>query len=212
VNEAGVKYNEQPQSTPQQVTQVRPEIPEPNGSLIVLTMQHRIGFGAFADVFRNPHNGRVYKVFRKQQQNDSLNDDLGEYQPILRRTVFNAEKAAYEIAANNHAIRPFVPTFHGVIEIGQVMDSDGNDISERYLLDCCYVVDFVDGEVTDLTQNLVNQHAHLRFLTESLALTGINHWRDGAVFHPSDPDRTKIIDFATKDAYYEGELAMVTAE
>lgn len=126
--------------------------------------------------------------------------------------MFEAERDAYVIAVGIDTISRFVPTYHGTTEVEQVLDAAGQDISDGYLLDCCYMVDFVDGEVADLTQNLVNQYPHLQAVTEAFATNGINHWRDGAVFHPAEPVRTKIIDFATKDAYYEGELELIMAE
>ena len=72
-----------------------------------------------------------------------------------------------------------MPTYHGTTGVEQVLDAAGQDMSDGYLLDCCYMVDFVDGEVADLTQNLVNQYPHLQAVTEAFATNGINHWRDG---------------------------------
>ena len=59
------------------------------------------------------------------------------------------------------------------------------DLFDRSLLDCCYIIVVGDGEVVDLTQNLADQHAQLKPITEAFAANGINHWRDGAVFHPA---------------------------
>ena len=179
---------------------------------MALRMQHRIGGGAYSDVFRDPESGRVYKLFKRRLLNVQLGEDHGEHEPALRRSVFNAERDAYGIAMGIPAIRPFVPTFHGVIGIDQAIDLSDGDISDRYLLDCCYVLDLVDGEPVDLTHNLVAQHDHLHDVIAAFEANGINHWADGSVFHPDVPARTRIIDFATADGYHDGEMALILAE
>jgi hypothetical protein len=213
VNENDGQIQERPEVALEQVVGAQPKVAaEPTAPLSVLRMKHHVGGGAFADVFRYPDNGRVHKVFRKQQHNNLLGDDHGEHELVLRRAVFQAERDAYFIATHNDAIRPFVPAYHGPTRVGRVLVAAGEDISDRYLLDCCYVIDFVDGEAAKLTQNLANQHPHLLAVTQAFAENGVNHWQDGAVFHPSDPARTKIIDFGTKDAYHEGELDLIMPE
>ena len=222
MNEKASQNQEQPEVAPAPVVAAQPDavaaepeaVAEPEEQPLVLNMQNHIGGGGFADVFRHPDDGRVYKVFRREPQNNLLGvgEGQGEHEPALRRAVFEAERNAYVIAIGVAAISPFVPTYHGITEVDQVLDAAGADISDRYLLDCCYVVDFVNGEVVDLTPNLVAQHPHLQAVTQAFVANGINHWNDGAVFHPANPAQTKIIDFATKDAYYEGELALIMAE
>lgn len=174
-------------------------------------LEHRIGFGAFSDVFRDPANGLVYKLFKRRPANALANEGHGEHEPELRRAAFNAERDAHLIAMRVASLRPYVPTFHGTVVVDRVYDGEA-DISDRYLLDCCYVIDFVDGEPTKLAPFLVEQHEHLREVTAAFGACGITHWHDGAVFHPGDKTRTKIIDFATKDAYHEGEMALLMAE
>jgi hypothetical protein len=220
VNVNASQNQEQPEISPVLVVAAQPDVvgaepaavAEPEAQVFVLSMQHHIGGGGFADVFRPLDDGRVYKVFRREPQNNLLGEGHGEHEPALRRAVFEAERDAYVIATGVAAISPFVPIYHGTTEVDQVLDAAGADISDRYLLDCCYVVDFVNGAVGDLTQNLVDQHPHLQAVTQAFGANGINHWNDGAVFHPANPAQTKIIDFATMDAYYEGELALIMAE
>lgn len=178
------------------------------GLPLILRTQDRIGVGAFAEVFRHPQNGRVYKLFKQSDTGNLLNDN-SEHEPGMRRLVFQAEREAYVIAMRSDAIRPFIPTYYGTCEVDQVIDDDGSDISDQFMLECCYIVDFVEGDDTKLTNNLVQQHEHLRQLTAAMVENGITYWNDGAVFHPADPARTKIIDFAVNDAYGEAERALI---
>ena len=179
---------------------------------LTLRMQNRIGFGVFSTVFRHPENGRVYKLFKERDENDQLGD-LGDQEPILRRAAFNSEVSAYEIAMSIPSIRPLVPTFYGQVVVDKVLAVDGSDISDRYLLDCCYVIDFVEGPApAKFTREIAAQHAHLQTLTATFEAHGINHWHDGAVFHAANPANTKVADFALKDEYSHGVEAIALAE
>lgn len=80
---------------------------------------------------------------------------------MLRRAAFNSEVAAYQIAMEVEAIRPLIPVFHGTIVVDQVLDENDTDISEKYLLDCCYVIDFVEGGPPDkFTPAVADQYPH----------------------------------------------------
>ncbi len=182
----------------------------PAGQPLKLRMQHQIGFGFFSTVFRHPYNGKVYKLFKVRGENDLL--DLGDQEPIRRRAVFKSEVAAYEIAMTVDAIRPLIPTFHGKVVVSQVLDAKGTDISDRYLLDCCYVIDYVEGDHAKFSRAIAAQYTHLQALTAAFEAHGIHHWHDGAVFNTADSALTKVVDFALKDEYEEGATAIALAE
>jgi hypothetical protein len=182
------------------------------GQPLVLSMKNRIGSGAFSVVVRHPDDGTVYKLFREREENDLLNDNLGDHEPALRRKAFESEVAAYGIAMNNDAVRSLVPTFHGKVVVDHVLDVYDGDISNLFLLECCYVIDFVEGAAVKFTQELASKHAHLHAATEELNAIGIRYWHDGSVFHPANPELTKIIDFALDDEYGKGIVTIACAD
>jgi hypothetical protein len=185
---------------------------EPVDQPPVLRMEHQIGFGVFSTVFRHPENGRVYKLFKERDQNNQLGD-LGEHEPVLRRAAFNSEVAAYGVAMGVPAIVPLIPAFQGTVVVEQVLDADETDISDHYLLDCCYVIDFVEGgPPAKFTPAVAAQHPHLQALTAAFAANGVNHWQDGAVFNAANPALTKVADFALADEYSLGQEAIALAE
>ncbi len=179
---------------------------------LVLSMIECIGFGAFSVVFRHPNNGKVFKLFRKRDENNKL-QDLGDHEPALRRAAFDSEVAAYRIAMSSAAICPLVPKFHGEVVVEKVLTKDGTDISCQFLLDCCYVIDFIEGaEHEKFTHTLAAQHIHLREAIHAFESNGIKHWNDGTVFHPTNQALTKIIDFALADVYGNRAAAIACAE
>jgi hypothetical protein len=182
------------------------------GQPLVLSMQHVIGFGAFSVVFRHPNSGTIFKLFRERDENNQLGD-LGDHEPVLRRAAFDSEVAAYQIAMESDDIRPLVPTFHGSVVIDQVLGVDGMDISHQFLLECCYIIDFVEGAApVKFTTAMANLHAHLQAAIVKFEANEIRYWYDGAVFHPAEPALTKIIDFALEDVYGKGAEAIALAE
>jgi hypothetical protein len=179
---------------------------------LTLHMRHRVDSGAFSTIFRHAENGRVYKLFKEHDQSNQLGD-LGDQEPVLRRAAFNSEVEAYQIAMEVDAIRPLIPKFHGPVVVDQVLDENDTDISDRYLLDCCYAIDFVEGgPPAKFAPEVAAQHPHLQALTAAFAANGINYWHDGAVFNPANPAMTKVVDFALKDEYGDGALAIALAE
>ncbi len=62
-----------------------------------------------------------------------------------RRDTFSAECDAYDIAMANPGIRRHVPDFFGRVEISDVLDENGISMAMNYLLDCCYSIEYVNG-------------------------------------------------------------------
>ena len=138
------------------------------------------------------------KVFFMRPPENTENDlekiDVhGEF--IRRRHIFNSEVLAYTTALEVEELRTYVSHFRGERIISKVFDTNNNDISDRFLLDCAYSMDHLQGlaikcycdtEKSDPIASLFRKH-------------GINAMKGFSFFLDDCGKVAKIIDFAFQE-------------
>lgn len=154
--------------------------------------------GAFADVFVN--NDTVIKLYKSR--NHPTVEDRGKLEDQLRRMAFNSEAEAYRIASSTDELNEVTPEFYGVISIEGVT-RDGEDISDRYLLDCALEIEYLSGNEV--------KYAAVRSeypeVENKLKDNGIYYTLDMSAF--VSEDSITVLDFAVNDEYYEQEQKWV---
>jgi len=146
--------------------------------------------GYFGHVYFFPE-GRATKIFKRQKDEDD------EYV----HKVFSSEVEAYKIVSEVEELRIITPTFFDKVDVSKVIDCNGNDISWKYLLECAYQMEYIDGEFIKvgyyLSRELRKQYEYIR---ELFCSHGIFYTKDASVL--IDPESQKIkyvIDFSTWD-------------
>jgi hypothetical protein len=153
-----------------------------------LRAEDRIAEGSFADIFVIPGQGTVAKLFRGAS-------DPGLMQEVL--DVFGAECAAYEILGSHTDLAVHAPEYHGQVAVESVEDETGFDWGFRYMLDCCYVMEQLEGP--DMSVFEVSEaFPHVLALVAAFQAVGIAYVSDASVFGWEEPRRTKLIGFAAR--------------
>jgi hypothetical protein len=150
--------------------------------------EDRIAEGSFADVFAIPEQGTVAKLFRAAE-------DPGLIREVL--DVYGAECAAYEILGEHTDLAVHAPEYHGPVAVETVEDDTGFDWSPRYLLNCCYVMERLEGPDVSVFE-VTEEFPHVLALMGAFQAVGIAYVSDASVFGWDEPLRTKLIDFATR--------------
>lgn len=164
-----------------------------------------IARGAYADIFRVPNESIVYKLFVSGTHPTNTSHGLTRVEDDVRRhNTFQSECAAYAIASRHPYLRDHVPGFHGTVVVGDVQDGIGHSVGQQYVLDHCYAMDFIAGDALK-SGGLDDTYQHLRTAWQAFREAGIRYVRDASVFAPHDPERFKVIDFATEEfeAYWD---------
>lgn len=76
-----------------------------------------------------------------------------------------------------------------------MIDTDGTDISGRFFLDHCYVLDLVQGPEDKILQ----QHGrllHVKRMVQEFHSCGIRYLEDASIFYAKNPKKMKVIDIA----------------
>jgi hypothetical protein len=155
---------------------------------VQLRAEDRIAEGSFADVFAIPEQGAVAKVFRAASDPGLIREALD---------VFGAECAAYEILGEHTDLAVHAPEYHGQVAVESIQDDSGFDWSPRYMLNCCYVMERLDGPDVSVFE-VTETWPHVLALMAAFQTVGIAFVSDASVFGWEDPQRTKLIDFATR--------------
>jgi hypothetical protein len=166
--------------------------PTNNNMILKVTGRTR---GAFATVIVDPANSRAYKIFKNNQHPDYRGGD--SFDNMRNRLVFNSEVEAYETIAANPFPVQHTPEFYGIQVVEKVLDSDDNDISGGYLLDCCYCMGLCVGNEAKPWQLL---HSYIEEFATQMSQRGINYLIDSSVFNPDSAENFMFIDFAMHDA------------
>ena len=156
--------------------------------------------GAYADIFRPGSGARVYKLFISTQHNMNVSQGLTnpERQDCCRKT-FQSECEAYERAGLDPYLCAHIPRFFERCAVEDVADSTGS-ISNRYILDCCYGMEYIAGEDRKLGTFRPEEYPdHIRTALDAFREAGIHHVKDASVFFPEDRDMFIFIDFAIEE-------------
>jgi hypothetical protein len=171
---------------------------------------YSISSGSHADVFIDLKKKIAYKLFISYDhpcmdgtgKETTGKTNTEEY----RKKVFNTEVQAYLNAQKSDFLKTHTPTFLGTTQIESVKYGE-IDISNHYLLNCCYSMEFIDGSCEKL--NLLNPELlqqlecnlsfKLDMLIEEFKVYGILYTLDSSVIYNNA--EFKIIDFGTIDPY-----------
>jgi hypothetical protein len=154
---------------------------------VKLRAEDRIAEGSFADVFVIPEQGTVAKLFRAASDPGLMRETLD---------VFGAECAAYELLGEHTDLAVHAPEFHGQVAIESVEDDRGFDWGPRYMLNCCYVMERLEGPDASVFE-VSDAYPHVLALVAAFQAVGIAYVTDASVFGWQEPRTTKLIDFAT---------------
>lgn len=166
---------------------------------MILSIENRINFGAYADIFRAPDD-LAYKLFASGQHPTNVRQNLTRPKDDQRRrNTFHSECAAYRLAGQDPYLRNHVPRFAGQFQIQDVIDGD-RSVAHNYMRDCCYAMEYIAGTPTKLGSYPSDScPAHINKALSAFRDAGIHYLKDASVFFPDDPENFKFIDFATEE-------------
>jgi hypothetical protein len=179
--------------------------------MIVYTEKYQLKKGAFADVFIDSMEMTALKLFKSYDHPDLNGTGKESIDKVItnnfRRLVFETENQAYINIQKSDLLKKFTPKFYGKKNIEKVNDYDA-DISNHYLLDCCYLIEYISGKENKLSQmrqntSIINQlekniSFSLHSVLEEFEKFGIKYLLDSSVIF--NENQFKVIDFATKDS------------
>ena len=166
-----------------------------NGNGETLTLNRNPPRGALAVVIFEPTGQFAYKLFKSPRHPDSRDDPMSERRI---RDYFRSELDAYEIVSASPELSRHVARIYGAPTLEAVIEEDGEDKSEHFLLDCCLKLERLQGQDSKLG-NVRDRFPHLEEFVGQLQRAGVRHVIDSSVFNPDDPERFKLIDIATRD-------------
>jgi len=177
--------------------------------LTIEVSEYNTAPGAYAIVFIK--NGRALKLFKSYNhphldgtgKEEISADRTNEY----RKRVYQTEVDAYNLIKDSGLLKKFTPLFYGPISITKVIDN-GKDISDQFLLDCCYEMEYIEGIAEKLniihgnSEILLPLEKNLGFslheIIKEFVKLGVHYTKDSSAVYG---DKVfKIIDFATKDS------------
>lgn len=142
--------------------------------------------GCYAEVALYDESKKAIKIFKKHE--------AGEEHV---KNVFNSEVEAYKIASQNKLLSQYIPKFFGECKIEKVFDEYGNDISDKFVLECAYEMELITDTI------ISNQSGYGRknyeYIMKIFKDEGIYHLSDIAYTLDEEDNINKIIDFAVKE-------------
>ena len=164
---------------------------------MVLNLQNRFDVGGYSDIFGN--DDRVYKLYISATNPRCNHGRPHHLENELRKINFQSELEAWEIVSNREDICELTPIFYGKVQIQSVVDQQYKDISDLYLLDCCYSLEWIKGNA----QKFDSVSWKYPEVIPRFHCAGIMYTIDMSVFIIEG--KLKLIDFSTRDAYFETE-------
>ncbi len=110
--------------------------------------------------------------------------------------VFDSEVDAYNKVQNCEEAKILTPDFYGTVNVTQIIDSNGVDISHKYYRDLAYVMSYESGAFQKLAITLTSEASRIERIFKSI---GVNYTRDASVILSENQIITKVIDFAVEE-------------
>src|SRR4051794_22233466 len=115
----------------------------------------RIGEGVYAHVFKV--DDLAYKLFVRYPQFPPRQTEEG------RRLTFKRQCHCYDLVGSCPFLNRHVPRFYGTCTISEILDVNGLNVGDRYLLDWCYMTEVLCGnEQKFLSPKLRDDYPYLR--------------------------------------------------
>lgn len=166
--------------------------------------------GAFSEVFCDPISKEAYKLFisfNHPNLDGTCKEENGKFKEnAYRNSVFESEFKAYQRIQNSQILLDHTPIFGGKVNIETVLDK-GVDISENFLLDCCYKMEYIQGKSGKLF-SLIRNKKDLQALQRKIGFEICDirkAFRENGVMYLTDSQyifndlQFKIVDFGTED-------------
>ncbi len=163
--------------------------------------------GGSSVVFINETDKKAYKLFKSILHSDKkATGEVETYGGISVSNdyftkIFKTEIDAYESIQNSDLLKKFTPAFFGKITIKKVSDGE-IDISDQFLLDCCYCLEYVPGANQKLgwfDNSCFSTMYGIDYseIEKEFYKLGVNFLIDAQIIYSEK--RLTIIDFATTD-------------
>lgn len=140
--------------------------------------------GAYGLVFVNASRTRVLKVFRRKE-------DVAHC-----REVYAVETEALVRSSSSEELRSLVPGYFGPRTDVIVTESGGKDVSEEFLPDLNYEMEYVEGHFQKIGSIDPKESDRVRALFRSV---GIAHAVDASVTLDTEGKVAKVIDFSMRE-------------
>jgi hypothetical protein len=168
--------------------------------MMILKINDRIGFGAYADIFRTPPETLACKLFASGQHPTNVRQGLTRTEDdARRRKTFLSECEACRRAGQHPYLRNHIPRFAGRCAIRDVIDGT-RSVAHHYMLDHCYAMEYIPDvaeKLGDYPRGSLPRH--IEEALNAFREAGICHVKDASVFFLNDPDNFEFIDFATEE-------------
>lgn len=156
-------------------------------SEIELSVSHRVGQGAFADVFCMRDSSRVCKILRADGNLRWLSG---------AEAIHHEELQAYRIAAASPTLRACVARCFGHVVVARVSSASGDDITGEYLLGTAFALERLSGPCEKAGGLDPTTFGHVHALLSAFDSVGIDAG-DASVFGYETARTVKFIDFTT---------------
>ena len=145
----------------------------------------RFDEGVYGTVFLFPDRRRAIKVYKQLTSVDAAHS----------HETFASETEALQIANASKNLEELVPEYFGLVDVEAVLDERGSDITNRYLTELSFEMEFIEGRFQKL--GAIGGSEYNR-IVELFAKEKIFYVKDaGAILENGSV--TKIIDFGMKE-------------
>ena len=165
--------------------------------MIIQLREHPIvGEGCYAKVFhKDAYAIKVFKRPLEPTENDLDPSDIQIETNRIRQT-FCSEVLAYQRSLEIDGMRHYVRHFRGKLVISRVFDMNNNDISDKFLLDCVYAMDYLRVDWIKCSPNILNLNAGVMKVRNLFIANGIMHMDDFSFYLDERSNVAGVIDFA----------------
>ena len=164
--------------------------------------------GALGVIVPNRTAALGIKLFKRERA-EQITFSGRPWENELRREAFLSEVEAYEASMSSSDLRRIVPEFLGRRTVKRVRDASGKDVSDRFLLNCCFEMAWVEKRFVKLCSSgipVVSLEEYRR-VVRMFERVGVRYITDASVAIDGQSGAiVSIVDFATCDAYQEAEL------
>ena len=114
------------------------------------------------------------------------------------RAVWDTECEAFEIVGRDPKLAQFMPDGFRRLNVAAVYDTSGQEISERFLLDCAYRMARIAGNDVKIG-GVLEKKSPMAEVLGRFERAGVKHLWDGSVFIPGKDAYFTFIDIASDD-------------
>ena len=141
-------------------------------------------YGAYGLVVFIENGTKAVKIFKRTHAEEQANN------------VFNSEVEAYEKVSSDPKASEITPKYFGKETIQQVIDKDGNDVTNEYYTKLAYVMSYEEGPFYKL--NTINE-IQWKQIHNIFKPIGVRYLIDCSVSLNEHHEVKCVIDFATTE-------------